>query len=57
MKGREKNPNFPLAWRAMEARDKKEREELSGVILPLQERWKQEMKVRKKLNLIKNRNM
>jgi hypothetical protein len=29
MKGKEGSPNFPPAWRAMEARDKKEKEELS----------------------------
>jgi hypothetical protein len=53
MKGREGSPNFLPAWRVMEARDKKEKEELNRVFLSPKERWKQEMKVKKRIKLDK----
>jgi hypothetical protein len=37
MRGKEKSPNFPPAWRVMEARDKKEKKELNGVFFSSEE--------------------
>jgi hypothetical protein len=40
MRGRERSLDFPFPWRAMEARDKKEKEEPNKLFLPLEKQQK-----------------